>query len=54
MLLTQVRFLAFPKIYFQVAEIYSRHWLEESGQRLDNIDRTNLVLASGKLVLQKE
>ena len=30
-----------------------RRWLEESGQRLENVDRTNLVVASGKLVLQK-
>ena len=28
-------------------------WLEESGQRLENLDRTYLVLASGKLVLQQ-
>ena len=31
------------------AEIYRWH----SGQRLDNVNRTHLVLASGKLVLQK-
>ena len=45
---------AFPKIYFNVAEISRRRWLEEGGQRLENVDRTHLVLASGKLVLQKE
>ena len=28
--------------------------MEESGQWLENVDRTNLVLASGKPVLQKE
>ena len=31
-----------------------RHGLEESGQRLENIDRTHLVLVSGKPVLQKK
>ena len=30
------------------------HWLEESGHRLENVDQTHLVLASGKLVLQKD
>ena len=43
----------FPKIYFDVAEIYRRHCLEESGQRFENVDRSYLVLARGKLVLQK-
>ena len=28
--------------------------LENSGQRLENVDQTHLVLASGKLVLQKK
>ena len=45
--------LTFSKFYFDVAEIYRRRWLEESGQRLENLDRTHLVLASGKPVLQK-
>ena len=57
MFLTQqprVRFSAFPKIYFLIAEIYPCRWLEESGQRLLNVDRTHLVLASGKLLLQKK
>ena len=31
----------------------AEHCFEESGQRLENVDRTHLVLASGKLVLQK-
>ena len=48
-----VRFLVFPQNYFDVAEIYQQHWLEVSGQRLKNVDRTHLVLASGKQVLQK-
>ena len=43
----------FPKIYFHVADIYQQRWLEESGPRLENVDRTHLELASGKLVLQK-
>ena len=37
-----------------VAEINRRRWLEESGQRLENVDRTHLVLASGKQVLLKK
>ena len=28
--------------------------LEESGQSLENVDRSHLVLASGNLVLQKK
>ena len=36
-----------PKIFIlDVAEIYQRHWFEESGQRLDNVDRTHLELAT--------
>ena len=56
LLLTQlpwVRFLAFSKIYFHVAEICRQRWLEESGQMIENVDQTHLSLASGKLVLQK-
>ena len=34
-------------------EVNQQRWLEESGQRLENVDRTHLALASGKLVLQK-
>ena len=41
------------KNYFDVAEIYQWRWLEECGQRLENVDQSHLVLASGKLVLQK-
>ena len=55
LLLTQqprVRFSAFLN-FFDVPEIYRRHWLEKSGQRLENVDRTHLVLASGKPVLQE-
>ena len=37
----QVWFLALPKIYFDVAEINRRHWLKESGQRLENDARTH-------------
>ena len=36
-----------------VAEVNQWCWFEESGQQLENVDRTQLVLASGKLVLQK-
>ena len=38
--------LTFSKFYFDIAEIYRRRWLEESGQRLENLDRTRLVMAS--------
>ena len=31
---------------FKVSEIFRRHWFEESGQKLDNVNRTHLVLAS--------
>ena len=41
-----MRFSAFPKIYFDAAEIYRRRRLEESGPRLLNVDRTHLVIAS--------
>ena len=40
----QVRFSSVPKIYSDVAEIYQRRLLEA---------QTHLVLASGKLILQK-
>ena len=36
-----------------VAEVNQWHCLDESGQWLENLDQTHLVLASGKLVLQK-
>ena len=36
-----------------VAEINQQRCLVESGQWLENADRTHLVLAIGKLVLQK-
>ena len=42
----EVQFSTFPKIYFVDGEIKQRGWLEESGQRLDNVERTHLVLAS--------
>ena len=35
-------------------EVDQQRWLEESGQWLENVDRTHLVLASGKPVLQKK
>ena len=31
------------KIYFDVTEIYWQRWLEESGQRVDNVNWTHLV-----------
>ena len=42
LLLTQwppVQFLAFPKIYFDVVEIYRQCWLEVSRHSLENVDR---------------
>ena len=47
------KFSAFSKIYFDVAEIYQRRWLEESGQKLENVEQTHLVLDSGKLSTTK-
>ena len=44
---------AFTNVYFDVAKIYQLRWLEKSGQTLENVDRTHLVLASGKLVTAK-
>ena len=38
-----VRFSAFWKLFY-VTETYWRRWLEESGQSLDNVHRTHLVL----------
>ena len=40
--------------FVTLANGYIRCNLEESGQWLENVDRTHLVLASGKLVLQKK
>ena len=36
-----------------VAEVNQWPCLEESGQWLENVDQTHLILTSGKLVLQK-
>ena len=35
-----------------IAEVNQQPWLEESGQWLENVYQTHLVLASGKVVLQ--
>ena len=35
-----------------VAEVHHWRWLEESGLWHENVDRTHLVLAGGKPVLQ--
>ena len=37
---------------FNVAEVNQMDFLDGNGQRLENVDRTHQVLASGKLVLQ--
>ena len=49
----RVQFLTFPKIYLDVADTYPLHWLEGSGQKLENVEQTHLVQGSDKLVLQK-
>ena len=36
-----------------VAEVNQQQCLEESGQWLENVDRTHLALVNGKRVLQK-
>ena len=62
MILTQqpwVEFPPFPQKNFRrkiihVVEIYQWHWLEESGQRLKNVDPTHLDLASGKQHCKKQ
>ena len=36
-----------------MAEIYQQRWFEEYGHRHENVDQAQLVVASGKLVLQK-
>ena len=46
---SQAGLYPFPKAFF-----HQRFFLEESQQWLENVDRTHLVPASGKLVLQKE
>ena len=49
---------AFPNFFggniFDVAEVYQRRWLEESGKWLEHVDQTHLVLAIGQPVLQKD
>ena len=37
-----------------VIEVYQRRCLEESGQWLENVDQTPLILAGGKLVVPKK
>ena len=46
MLLAQqprVQFSAFQKIYFDVAKIYQQRWLDESEQRLENVDQAGAI-----------
>ena len=49
------KYPAFPKIFqiVFVAEVDQRGCLEESGQWLENVNRTHQVLASCKLLPQK-
>ena len=54
LLLTQqpwVRFSLFSRIFLLTSLRFMGS--EEGGQRLDNVNETHLVLAGGKLVLQK-
>ena len=56
LLLTQqpwALFSVFQKISFDVAEVYQWRWLEKSGLWLENDNPTHVILASGKLALQK-
>ena len=39
-------FLAFPKIYLNIVEIYWWRWSEENVQRLEDVDRTYLELTT--------
>ena len=46
MLLAQqprVQYLAFQKIHFDVAKIYHQRWLDESEQRLENVDQAGAI-----------
>ena len=57
MLLTQepqVQFGFSEEFFLDVTEVYQRRWLEQSGQWLENVDRTHLVLGSGKPELQNK
>ena len=38
---------------FKVAVVNQWYWLDESGQWLENVERSHVVLVSGKLVLQE-
>ena len=53
----RVRFPACPKCFqrkrYWFAEVNQWHWLGESGLRLENADRTHLVLACDNPFLQK-
>ena len=53
----RVQIPVFPKKFrgniINFAEVHQWCWLEESGQKLENDDRTHLVLTSGKPELQK-
>ena len=61
MLLThqlQVRFSAFPKFFYLkkikwCCRYFLKAYLEASGQKLDNFNKTRLLLSCGKLVRQK-
>ena len=57
LLLTQqpwVQFLAFPRIFLLMLFRFIDSAALNKGQRFDNVNRFDLVLASGKLVLQRK
>ena len=39
----RVQYLAFQKIHFDVAKIYHQRWLDESEQRLENVDQAGAI-----------
>ena len=45
--------ISFKRKVIDVAELNQPLWLEESGQWLENVDRTHPMLASGEHVLLK-
>ena len=49
----RVRFLVFPITFLLMLLSFIEGSTSNSGQRLENVNGTHLVLASGKLVLQK-
>ena len=49
----QALFLALPRIFLLMLLRFIDDAAQNSGQRLDNVNRTQLVVASGKLIHKK-